>query len=112
MATTRSILQTTRARFVGLGRLGLCTALKCEQADWDIVGSDVFPAHVDSINEITLRLTEPRVEEALRSSKHLRATLKLREVIDRVDMVFILVATPTDSGDQAYDTSALSRFFE
>ena len=47
MATARSILQAKRAGFVGLGRLGLCTALKFEQAGWDIVGSDVFPAYVD-----------------------------------------------------------------
>ena len=109
MATARTILQAKRAGFVGLGRLGLCTALTFEQAGWDIVGSDVFPAYVDSINDKTLRSSEPGVEEALRTSKRLRATLSLREVVDHADIVFILVATPTGSGDQAYDTSALSR---
>lgn len=109
MSTARTILDTKRAGFIGLGRLGLCTALKFEQAGWDIVGSDVFPAYVDSINEKSLRSSEPGVEEALRSSKRLRATLNLREVIDHADVIFILVATPTGNGEQAYDTSALSR---
>ena len=45
-----------------------------------------------SINDKTLRSSEPEVEEALRTSKLLRATLSLREVIDHADIVFTLHA--------------------
>mmetsp|Transcript_3466 Transcript_3466/g.11744 ORF Transcript_3466/g.11744 Transcript_3466/m.11744 type:complete len:397 (+) Transcript_3466:2885-4075(+) len=109
MSSAASVLATKRAGFVGLGRLGLCTALKFEQAGWDILGSDVFPVYVDRINDKTLLSKEPGVSEALRSSNNLRASLKLDEVVNHADLLFILVATPTASGEQAYDTSTLSK---
>jgi|TARA_B110000238_G_scaffold192119_1_gene227077 nucleotide sugar dehydrogenase len=109
MAASSSVLSSKRAGFVGLGRLGLCTALKFEEAGWDIVGSDVFPSYVESINAKTLKSTEPGVEDSLRVSSRLRATLHLKEVLDHADIIFILVATPTGVGDEAYDTSTLSR---
>ena len=92
MASAESILQTKRAGFVGLGRLGLCTALTFERAGWDIVGSDVFPAYVESINDKSLKSSEPGVEEALRSCRRLRVTLSLKEVVDHADVIFVLVA--------------------
>lgn len=109
MSSATSVLSRKRAGFIGLGRLGLCTALKFEEAGWDIVGSDVFPSYVDSINSKTLQSSEPGVEDALRKSTRLRATLNLAEVVSHADLLFILVATPTGVGDQAYDTSTLSR---
>jgi len=108
MASASSVLNAKRAGFVGLGRLGLCTALKFEQAGWDICGSDVFPAYVESINNRTLKSNEPGVEHALIRCKNLRATLSLSEVVDHSDLIFILVATPTSVGENAYDTTTLS----
>ena len=109
MTSAASVIATRRAGFIGLGRLGLCTALKFEQAGWDVCGSDVFPSYVESINAKTLRSNEPGVEEALRASTRLRATLSLHEVIGHADVVFILVATPTSAGEEAYDTTTLSK---
>lgn len=109
MTSAEVIIQAQKASFIGLGRLGLCTALKFEEAGWDIVGSDVFPSYVDSINSKTLTSSEPGVEEALRASKNLRATLSLSEAVNHSDLIFILVATPTGVGDEAYDTATLSR---
>ena len=109
MASAADVISAKRAGFVGLGRLGLCTALKFEEAGWDVLGSDVFPSYVESINSKTLRSSEPGVEEALRKSRNLRATLSLSEVVNHADILFILVATPTGVGDEAYDTSTLSR---
>lgn len=109
MSSASSILASKRAGFVGLGRLGLCTALKFEQAGWDIVGSDVFPSYVESINSKTLSSSEPGVTEALAASKRMRATLNLSEVVEHADIIFILVATPTGVGEEAYDTTTLSR---
>ena len=109
MASANSIISAKRASFIGLGRLGLCTALKFEQAGWDILGIDVFPDYVESINNKTLKTCEPGVERALISSCKLRATLSLVDTINHSDIVFILVATPTGIGEQAYDTGTLSK---
>jgi len=109
MASVASVIAAKRAGFIGMGRLGLCTALKFEQAGWDVCGSDVFPSYVESINDKSLRSKEPGVEEALRKSTRLRATLNLLDVLEHADIVFILVATPTSAGEEAYDTTTLSR---
>lgn len=109
MTTASEVLLAKRAGFVGLGRLGLCTALKFEQAGWDICGCDVFPSYVESINNRTFLSNEPGVNEALRCSQRLRATVELREVVEHADVIFILVATPTSAGEDVYDTSTLSK---
>ena len=83
MAYAANVLSSKRAGFIGLGRLGLCTALKFEQAGWDVLGSDVFPSYVDSINDKTLRSNEPDVERALNASTHLRATLQFMRCVTR-----------------------------
>ena len=101
-----------RLSIVGLGRLGLCQALTFERAGWDVLGCDVFPSYVSSINDRTLRSNEPGVEEALRVSKKLRATLSLEEAVDHSDLIFILIATPTGIGEHAYDCGVLSRVLD
>ena len=62
-AGASSIISAKKANFVGLGRLGLCTALKIEKTGWDILGVDVFPNYVKSINDKNLKSCEPGVEE-------------------------------------------------
>ena len=97
---------------VGLGRLGLCQALTLERAGYEVLGCDVFPPYVDSINNKTLRSDEPQVVSALRASTRLRATLSLEEVVDHSDLVLVVVATPTGIGEHAYDCGTLSRVLE
>ena len=109
MASSRSIISAKRASFVGLGRLGLCTALKFEQAGWNILGVDVFSEYVESINNKALKSSEPGVEEALACSTQLRATVSLEDTVNHSDIIFILVATPTGTGEEAYDTGTLSK---
>lgn len=109
MASASSILSAKKASFIGLGRLGLCAALKFEQAGWDILGVDVFPNYVKSINDKNLKSCEPGVEEALQKSSKLRATLSLAEAVNHSDIIFVLVATPTGMGENAYDTGTLSK---
>ena len=97
---------------VGLGRLGLCQALTFEAAGWDVVGCDVHPSYVASINDKTLRSGEPQVETMLRLSSRLRATLSLEETLRHSDLIMILVATPTGIGEHAYDTGTLSKVLD
>ena len=101
-----------RVGIVGLGRLGLCQALTLERAGYDVLGCDVFPAYVDSINNKTLQSDEPGVVSLLRASTKLRATLSLEAVVDHSDLVMVVVATPTGIGEHAYDCGTLSRVLE
>jgi len=95
---------------IGLGRLGLCTALVFEQAGYEILGMDVLESYVKEINERTLQSKEPHVTEMLKKSKQLRATTVLDRVVEFSDLILILVATPTGHGrDQTYDCSTLSK---
>ena len=105
-----------RVGIVGLGRLGLCQALTLERVGYDVLGCDVFPAYVDSINNKTLQSDEPEVVSLLHArrapaclisppplrrtracahSTNLRATLSLEAVVDHSDLVLVVVATPT-----------------
>lgn len=94
---------------IGIGRLGICTALILERAGYNVVGVDIFQSYVDSINNKTLKTSEPFVEEYLRQSNNLTATMSLDDAINHSDILFILVATPTGSGDKSYDHSHLSK---
>lgn len=94
---------------IGLGRLGLCTALVFERKGYDILGVDLFPEYCEKINNKTFQSAEPQVEEFLKASKNLKATTKLDEGLEWSDMIFILVDTPTGVSEKSYDHSKLSR---
>lgn len=93
---------------IGIGRLGLCTALILEKAGYNVLGVDIFPDYVSSINNKTLKSSEPFVEEYLKSSTNFKATLSIDEAINHSNVIFVLVATPTGNGEKSYDHSMLS----
>jgi len=94
---------------IGIGRLGLCTALCLEQAGYNVLGVDIFPDYVKKINNKTLTSPEPGVQEALKKSKNLRATCNLDEGLEFSDIYFIIIATPSTDKVEAYDHSTLNR---
>ncbi|KAK4535348.1 hypothetical protein CDCA_CDCA04G1373 [Cyanidium caldarium] len=98
-----------RLSLIGVGRLGLCLALVAERAGYDVLGVDVLPQYVESINRRTLHSAEPHVNEYLRSAKRLRATTDMDEAIEFSDHLMILVATPSTGGQRHYDVTQLSR---
>ena len=57
---------------IGVGRLGLCWALNLERVGYDVLGVDIFPSYVESLNKKSLKSSEPRVSELLRESKYVR----------------------------------------
>jgi UDPglucose 6-dehydrogenase len=95
--------------FTGVGRLGVCTALVWDQVGYDVLGVDVFPSYVEMINKRTLKNPEPFVEEYLSKAKKFQATMSLDNALAHSNMIYILVATPTGSGDKSYDHSSLSK---
>eukprot|EP00762_Andalucia_godoyi_P008691 ANDGO_00460.mRNA.1 UDP-glucose 6-dehydrogenase AglM len=92
----------------GIGRLGICLALVLEKAGYDVLGVDVFPGYVDSLNKKTFVSKEPRVTELLLASTKFRATTSLEEGLKHSDKIFLMVATPSTGGEKAYDHSAVN----
>ena len=85
--------------FVGLGYIGLPTAIVMCNAGLNVVGVDVLSEKVDAINRGELTISEPGLEEELAeaiSSGRFRATVDMPEA----DVYVIAVPTPfTDRHD-------------
>lgn len=94
---------------IGVGRLGLCSALCFERAGYNVIGVDVFPSYIENVNNKTLKSPEPLLEEYLKSSTNFKATLSLDEALEFSDVYFIVVATPSTPSKEAYDHSMLSK---
>ncbi|KAK3240956.1 hypothetical protein CYMTET_49241 [Cymbomonas tetramitiformis] len=94
---------------IGMGRLGLCTALCLEEVGFDILGVDIFPDYVDAINKKLLQSSEPLVMDKLHKSTRVRATLSIDDVLAHSDVVMIFVDTPYTGSDRYYDVSKLGR---
>ena len=96
---------------IGAGRLGICFALLCEAAGYDVLVSDVREDYVQSLNERKIVTNEPEVETLLKGAVNFRATTDNREVVRECDLVYTLVATPS-MDDGSYDVSAVWRVVE
>lgn len=93
---------------VGIGRLGLCTALCFARRGYRVVGVDIDAGYVASLNDKTFRSNEPSVNELLTSVSTFRATTDIGEAIENSDFIYVLVDTPT-VGEVSYDTSKLEK---
>lgn len=91
---------------IGAGRLGICFALLCEAAGYDVLVSDIREDYVNDLNNRKIITNEPEVENLLRIAKRFRATTDNREVIRECDLIYTLVATPS-LPDGSYDVSAI-----
>jgi nucleotide sugar dehydrogenase len=91
---------------IGAGRLGICFALLCEAAGYDVLVSDIREDYVNDLNERKIKTHEPEVENLLKVATNFRATTNNKEVIDECDLIYTLVATPSLE-DGSYDVSAV-----
>lgn len=91
---------------IGAGRLGICFALLCEAAGYDVLVSDIREDYVNDLNNRKIVTNEPEVENLLRTAKNFRATTNNKEVIDECDLIYTLVATPSKE-DGSYDVSSV-----
>lgn len=96
---------------IGAGRLGICFALLCEAAGYDVLVSDIREDYVNDLNNRKIVTNEPEVENLLRTTKNFRATTNNKEVIDECDLIYTLVATPSKE-DGSYDVSSVYRVVE
>ncbi|MGI0079341.1 MAG: nucleotide sugar dehydrogenase [Nitrososphaerales archaeon] len=85
---------------VGLGRIGLPTAAMFANAGLKVLGADINPAVVVSVNEGRCRFVdEPGLEKIVkRAAKkgNLRATTDVAKAVSETDLVVICVPTPVD----------------
>jgi nucleotide sugar dehydrogenase len=91
---------------IGAGRLGICFALLCEAAGYDVLVSDIREDYVNDLNTRKIKTHEPEVENLLKAATNFRATTNNKEVIDECDLIYTLVATPSLE-DGSYDVSAV-----
>jgi nucleotide sugar dehydrogenase len=79
---------------IGVGRLGICTALVLEKAGYTVVCYDVNQTIRDGINKRMLESPEKGVSEMLASAKNISAVDSLKELL-HLDTFFCVVATPS-----------------
>ena len=91
---------------IGAGRLGICFALLCEQAGYDVLVSDVREDYVKNLRNKFISTNEPEVSKLLSTSPRLSATNSNSKVIRECDIIYTLVATPSKR-DGSYDVSAV-----
>jgi len=96
---------------IGAGRLGICFALLCEQAGYDVLVSDVRDGYVKNLQRKIISTNEPEVAKLLTTSPRLSATTNNLKVIRECDVIYTLVATPS-SKDGSYDVSAVWKVVE
>ena len=96
---------------IGAGRLGICFALLCEQAGYDVLVSDVRDGYVKNLQRKIISTNEPEVAKLLTTSSKISATTNNLKVIRECDVIYTLVATPS-SKDGSYDVSAVWKVVE
>lgn len=101
-----------KVTFIGVGRLGLCSALIFEKAGFDVLGIDINENYVNNLNSKQYKSFEPLVEKYLMESKNFRASTNLKEGLEFSDIIFIVVQTPNGGGENFYDHSILSNLLE
>jgi UDPglucose 6-dehydrogenase len=99
------------ASVIGIGKLGLCFALTLEKNGYEVVGTDINPEYVDSINDKTLSSDEEGVENLLKASNNFLATTSLEHALEHSDLLFVVVATPSLQNGR-YDHSQVDRLVQ
>ncbi|WP_106830930.1 UDP-N-acetyl-D-mannosamine dehydrogenase [Parabacteroides pacaensis] len=92
-----------KACFMGLGYIGLPTAIIAAKHGIKIVGVDINPQVVEMTNQGKLHIIEPGMEELLQEVVN-RGTLKASITPEESDAYFIVVPTPF-KGNHEPDTS-------
>jgi UDPglucose 6-dehydrogenase len=81
---------------VGLGKLGSVLAGVMTDCGHEVVGVDLNPDFVDSINAGRAPVREPGLDEMIaRNAAHLSATTDIEDAIARTEITFVVVPTPS-----------------
>jgi UDPglucose 6-dehydrogenase len=88
---------------LGVGRLGICTALVLEQVGYNVLCYDINSAIRNAINSRVLDSAEKGVSTMLAQAKTIQAVDSLKQALE-ADILFCVVATPSLS-DGSYNHS-------
>jgi len=91
---------------IGAGRLGICFALLCESAGYDVLVSDVREDYVKDLNQRKIFTNESDVKNLLKTAKRFEATIDNQKVIKECQIIFTLVATPSNE-DGSYNVDSV-----
>jgi len=83
---------------IGLGKLG-STMLACfAHKKWDVIGVDINPHFVETINKGHSPIYEPLVEELINANENrIEATVEIEFAVLHSDVSFVIVPTPSIS---------------
>lgn len=84
---------TQHVAFVGLGYIGLPTAVVMANSGLEVTGVDVMPDKVDSINRGEVTIVEPGLEEALHAALD-SGQFKASTEMPKADTYIVAVPTP------------------
>lgn len=79
---------------IGVGRLGICTALVLEKAGYHVVCYDVNKDTREAINARSIASSEKGVSQMLSKAKNIHAVDSLQEMMN-LDIFFCIVPTPS-----------------
>ena len=87
---------------IGVGKLGLCTAVCLADAGYQVIGMDNREDHIETLRSGRLPFFEKDLDDYFqRNRTAIRFTASLREAIMQSDASFIIVPTPS-GGDGAF----------
>jgi len=83
---------------IGLGKLGLCSAVCFASKGYKVIGVDIDSHRVALINKGDNPIQETNLTKTLRKCKdNLKATTDYKEAINNSQVTFIVVATPSEA---------------
>jgi UDPglucose 6-dehydrogenase len=90
-------LRRTRYSIAGLGKLGASMAAAIAGRGFDVIGVDVSASVIEAVNAGRPPVSETGLADAIETNRALlSATLYHREAIERSDVTFVVVPTPSD----------------
>jgi len=103
------MINVDKVSVVGLGKLGLPLAACFAERGFETIGVDIDRTVVDSVNDGVASIVEPRLQDMISrlGGESLKATHSHAEAIEKTDITFVLVATPSNS-----DGSFSNRYVE
>lgn len=83
--------------FIGLGKLGLCSAVCFANKGHHVIGVDSSQKHIDLLKSAKCPIDEPGLEEMLdKSRQNMEFTLDYSHAINHSDITLIIVPTPSN----------------
>ena len=75
---------------IGLGKLGICTAVCPAYRGYKVLGLDINQKTVDLVSQGKAPVVEPRLQDLMDKTKdRLKTTMDYKKIIDNSDITFL-----------------------